>query len=162
MTLEKSPLIRVLGTQTSTNIFRCPLDRDDKDRITLAQAGDGPYYYSYEFTSFNINGTVSPGFTTIIDLGNQAHYFKTSQVRSPSTKIMCVEPVASLNRNDAPSFDTTWVVQSGRWEAFTADLTAVHNYLTLRHNKKSDAGFADGHVQAVSQQYATNLMYLLP
>ncbi len=142
MTLDKSPLIKVLGTQTSTNIFRCPMDREDKDRIALAQAGDGPYYYSYEFTSYNLNGGVNFGFTTIIDLNNKAYYFKTSGVRNPSAKIMCVEPVASLTPNDAPPIDTTWVVQSGRWEPFNAPQTAVHNYLTLRHNKKSDAGFA--------------------
>jgi prepilin-type N-terminal cleavage/methylation domain-containing protein/prepilin-type processing-associated H-X9-DG protein len=162
MTLDKSPLIKLLGTQTSTNIFRCPMDRDDKDRIALAQPGDGPYYYSYEFTSYNIDGNTAPGFTTIIDLNNQAYYFKATDVRNPSTKIMCVEPVASLNPNDAPPIDTSWVVQCGRWEPFNAAQTALNNYLTLRHNKRSDAGFADGHVQAVTQQYATNLMYSLP
>jgi prepilin-type N-terminal cleavage/methylation domain-containing protein/prepilin-type processing-associated H-X9-DG protein len=162
MTLEKSPLIRILGTQTSTNIFRCPADKIDKDRIALAQAGDGPYYYSYEFTSYNINNNLNPGFTTIIDLTGKAYYFKTANVRNPATKVMCVEPVAALTPNDAPSFDTTWVVQSGRWEPFNAAQTAVQNYLTVRHNKRSDAGFADGHVEKITQQQATNLVYSLP
>jgi prepilin-type N-terminal cleavage/methylation domain-containing protein/prepilin-type processing-associated H-X9-DG protein len=162
MTPDKSPLLKLLGTQGSTNIFRCPMDRNDKDRIALAQSGDGPYCYSYEFTSYNVSGTVSPGFTTIIDLSGRAYYFKTVSVRNPSAKILCVEPVASLSPGDAPPNDTTWVVQSGRWEPFNAAQTALNNYLTMRHNKKSDAGFADGHVQAITQQYATNLMYSLP
>jgi prepilin-type processing-associated H-X9-DG protein/prepilin-type N-terminal cleavage/methylation domain-containing protein len=164
MTLDKSPVIKVLSTGTSTNIFRCPTDRDDKDRVTYAQAGDGAYYYSYEFTSYNLENGANLGFTTIIDTAGRAYYYKASDVRNPSGKMMCVEPVASLNPNDAPSIDTApWVVQSGRWEPFTSSAGGTpHNYLTLRHSKKSNAAFADGHVVAVTQQYATNVMYSLP
>ena len=42
MTLDKSPLVKVLGTGGSTNMFRCPMDQIDKDRVTYQQAGDGP------------------------------------------------------------------------------------------------------------------------
>src|SRR5215471_18617901 len=63
MTLEKSPVIVVMGTGANTNVFRCPMDRKDQDRITYAQAGDGPYFASYEFTSFNLKNGISPGFT---------------------------------------------------------------------------------------------------
>ena len=72
--------------------------------------------------------------------------------------MMGVEPVAALTANDAPSRDTTWVAQCGRWEPLSAGGTVI-NYLTLRHNKKSDSVFADGHVEAVGQIYATNRMY---
>jgi prepilin-type N-terminal cleavage/methylation domain-containing protein len=55
MPLNKSTLVTQLGTGGSTNIFRCPADRDDRWRVNPAfqQAGDGPYLYSYEMTSFN-------------------------------------------------------------------------------------------------------------
>src|SRR6478735_3654334 len=68
MTLDKSPVIRMLGTGASTNLFRCPTDQNDKDRVTYAQNAL-PYYYSYEFTSYNVDtaNTVSPGILTIID-----------------------------------------------------------------------------------------------
>ena len=43
-----------------------------------------------------------------------------------------------------------------------ATTNTLNNFLTVRHNKNSDATFADGHSAAVSQMYATNLMYLDP
>jgi prepilin-type N-terminal cleavage/methylation domain-containing protein/prepilin-type processing-associated H-X9-DG protein len=164
-TLNKSTLIRLLGTGASTNIFRCPMDQNDKDRSDprySQAAGQGPYYYSYEFTSYNINNGANAGFTTIIDNANKVYLFKSTQVRSPSSKMMAVEPVASINANDAPAIDTTWVVQCGRWQPFNTGVTAVNNFLTVRHSKKSDACFADGHVEAVGQNYATNPMYSNP
>jgi len=166
MTLEKSPVILCLGTGASTNLFRCPMDRDDSFRNspTYYQANDGPYFASYEFNSFNINNGSSAGFTTIIDLNNKAYYFKTLQVRSPATKILLAEPVAALTANDEPPIERqmgkTWVVQCGRWEVFNTGQTALNNFMSIRHNNKANAAFADGHVMAVGQQYATNLLYL--
>ena len=170
MTLDKSPLIKMLGSGASTNIFRCPADQMDKDRVTYAQAGDGPYYYSYEFTSYNVTAGVSPGFTTIIDTTGKAMYSKSAAVRNPSGKMMCVEPVAALapNPNDEPAIEVslgkTWVVQCGRWQPFgtAAPYTTPGNFLSVRHAKRSDAVFADGHVEAVGQDKATNYIYSLP
>ena len=163
MSIDKSPMVTMLGGTGSTNMFRCPMDQFDQDRVTYAQSGDGPYMYSYEFTSYNVNGTAVYGFTTIIDSSGKAYYFKTTQVRNPAGKIMCVEPVASLRPNDEPPIEAamgkTWVVQCGRWQPFNSGVTALNNFLTMRHNKRSDAVFADGHVEAVGQDYATNAVY---
>jgi prepilin-type N-terminal cleavage/methylation domain-containing protein/prepilin-type processing-associated H-X9-DG protein len=166
MTLDKSTLIRVLGTGGSTNLFRCPTDRDDRDRITYAQQPDGPYFYSYEITSLHLDSNNrNHGFTTIVELNGTSHLFKSSQVKNASKKIMVVEPTASLNPNDEPPIQrqmgSTWVVQCGRWEPLTGS-GGLHNFLTVRHNKKSDAGFADGHAEAISQDYATNSIYFDP
>jgi prepilin-type N-terminal cleavage/methylation domain-containing protein/prepilin-type processing-associated H-X9-DG protein len=166
MSLERSPLLALLGTAGSTNMFRCPMDRENKDRIAQAQSGDGPYYYSYEFTSWDINNGVSSGMTTIINLANQAYYFKSTRVKRPSDKIMVAEPTASLNPNDEPpsqiALGSSWVVQSGRWEPFNPGQTSLHNFETVRHNKKGDVTFADGHAAAVSWQFATNILHLKP
>jgi prepilin-type N-terminal cleavage/methylation domain-containing protein/prepilin-type processing-associated H-X9-DG protein len=170
MTLNKSPVIQGLGTAGNTNLFRCPMDRDDSFRNspTYYQAGDGPYFASYEFTSFNLNGGANPGFMTIIDgkHNDKPYYFKTLQVRSPATKVLLAEPVAALTANDEPPIERqlgqTWVVQSGRWEPFDTAQTTVHNFMSIRHNNKANAAFADSHVAAVGQQYATNLLYLNP
>ena len=165
-TINKSTLIRLLGTGSNTNIFRCPLDRIDKDRITYAQNGDGPYNYSYEFTSYNVNNGQNAGFTTIIDLNNKAYPFKSTQVHTPSSKMMCVEPVASLTPGDEPAIErangSTWVVQCGRWQPMNTAQTAFNNYLSIRHSQKSDAVFADGHTESVGQNYATNIMFSSP
>jgi prepilin-type N-terminal cleavage/methylation domain-containing protein/prepilin-type processing-associated H-X9-DG protein len=165
MTLEKSPLVVLLGTSTKTNLFRCPMDRNDNDRVTYAQAGDGPYYYSYEFTSWDINNGVSAGFTTIIDKNNKPYYFKSTRVINPANKIMGAEPVASLTPDDEPPIEAQlgkqWVVQCGRWEPFSA-AGNLNNFLTVRHNRKGDVTFADGHATAVTGQFATNAIYLKP
>ena len=129
---DKSPMVKVLGTGGSTNMFRCPMDLKDTDRITYAQSGDSPYFYSYEFTSYNIVNGQNVGFTTIVDTAGaagtagKAYYFKTSQVHNPSSKMMAVEPVAALGGQDGPSYDTGWVVECGRWEPFRLCAT-VHS-----------------------------------
>ncbi len=42
-TIDRSPVIQQLGTKGSTNLFRCPLDKDTPDRINDDQPYDGPY-----------------------------------------------------------------------------------------------------------------------
>jgi prepilin-type processing-associated H-X9-DG protein len=145
------------------------MDTSDKDRNNPSYtqvSQDGPYLFSYELTSYNINNGVGSGFTTIVDnvTTHSTYTFKSARVRSPASKMMGVEPVASIvtSPSDAPPIDTTWVVQCGRWEPFNTGITALNNYLSMRHNKKSSAVFADGHVEAVGQDYATNQMYSNP
>ena len=139
---------------------------DDRDRITYAQGGDGPYLFSYEMTSFNVSGSTGSGITTIIDLNGKAYKFKSTAVRRPSSKMMVVEPVARLVPGDEPDIEkamgSSWVVQCGRFEPFNTAKTALNNFLTVRHNKRSNSTFADGHAEAVGQNYATNIIYLDP
>ena len=168
-TLNKSTVIRLLGSGTSTNVFRCPMDTSDKDRLNPSYSQvnqDGPYFYSYEFTSYNINNGAGSGITTIVDnvTTHKTYTFKSTQVKTPSSKMMGVEPVACVVSGpvDAPPYDTTWVVQCGRWQPFNTAQTALNNYLSIRHGKKSDSVFADGHVEAVGQNYATNMVYSNP
>jgi prepilin-type processing-associated H-X9-DG protein len=105
---------------------------------------------------------------TIIDgnNNNKPYPFKTVQVNSPATKILVGEPVAALTPKDEPPIEKqlgiNWVLESGRWEPFKPDLVTLDNFMTIRHNNKANAAFADGHVLAVGQQYATDLLYLLP
>ncbi len=166
MTLNKSTLVTQLGTGGSTNMFRCPMDTDDRDRITYAQSGDGPYLFSYEMTSFNVNGSTGSGITTIIDLNGVAYKFKSTAVRRPSSKMMVVEPVARLVPGDEPDIEkamgSSWVVQCGRFQPFNTAKTSLNNFLTVRHSKRSNTTFVDGHSEAVGQNYATNIIYLDP
>ena len=166
MSLEKSPVIAVLGTGRKTNIFRCPMDRDDSDRIKYAQSGDGPYYYSYEFVSWNIENGVNHGITTIIDSAGKGYRFKSTQVRNAANKVMVVEPTASLNPKDEPpiqiAMGSTWVVQCGRWEPYNSAGTTLNNFMSARHNKKADVTFADGHTAVFTAQQSTNKFYIQP
>jgi prepilin-type N-terminal cleavage/methylation domain-containing protein/prepilin-type processing-associated H-X9-DG protein len=165
MTLDKSPILTGLGTGLHTNIFRCPLDgvANDKDRVTYAQSGDGPYYYSYEFTSWDITGT-NTGFTTIIDTTGKAHPFKSAEVHLPANKILIAEPVAAENERPPVEVQmgSTWLVQCGRWEPYGGS-GGLNNFLSIRHNGKgADVCYADGHASYILWQTSTNLLYLIP
>jgi prepilin-type processing-associated H-X9-DG protein len=166
MTLDKSPLLQLLGSLGSTNILRCPMDRDDTYRVAEAQSGDGPYEFSYEFTSWDIENGVTHGFTTIITASDVPYRFKSALVVNPANKIMVAEPTAALTPNDEPAgqiaLGSQWVVQCGRWEPYNSAGTALNNFMTVRHNKKGDVAYADGHVTAVTWQIATNILYVKP
>jgi len=169
-TINKSTLVTQLGTGGSSNIFRCPTDQNDTFRVNPTYNPDGPYMYSYEMMSFDVTaGNVSAGITTIIDTQlspAKAFPFRSTAVRKPSIKMMVVEPVMALTKFDAPAIDTTWIGECGRFEpcgsVTTVQNVTVANYLTVRHNKRSVSCFADGHTEAVGQNYATNIMYLQP
>jgi prepilin-type N-terminal cleavage/methylation domain-containing protein/prepilin-type processing-associated H-X9-DG protein len=153
--LSDSPMLQELGTAATTNIFRCPMDLDDSSRIAN---GAPVYYYSYGFTSFNLNGTINDGFTTIMDAGVQ-YAFKMAAVRGNANKIMLAEPVVLLKPTDEPPIEVsdgnTWVLECGRFQPLNTPTGGDNNYLSIRHGGKSDATFADGHVAPVPPIDAT-------
>jgi prepilin-type N-terminal cleavage/methylation domain-containing protein/prepilin-type processing-associated H-X9-DG protein len=150
--LKNSPIVAYLGTATSSNLFRCPADRDDSQRIKdYGGTADGIYYYSYTMNSYGITSGVNDGITSIMDKssGSPVWYpFKFSSIKKPSQKIaLCEEQ--SVKSGPECSDPTINILNDGRMT--TGDI------LTSRHNKKGDVGFADGHVQAVTWQFATNI-----
>ena len=163
MTIDKSPIFVDLGNSAaSTNIFRCPLDRDNAARgypnevnATAPAGAPGIYSYSYELVTYNLSGTQNLGFGTIIDTSGNVYRFKSAQVHNPSGKFMIAEQVMTLASWDCPSLDTTWVGESGRFEPLNAG-GALDNYLTLRHDGNADLTFADGHVEAKPWSFGTS------
>lgn len=137
--IEKSPVISLLGKMTTSQavqVFRCPMDKDDSGRLAVGQ----PYYlFSYTMNSYGTEGMSStPGMQV-----------KISRVKRPATKIMLAEEVATTKRGDTPPPPVNYqaVVDDGRW-------VPDGNYVTVRHNKRADVSFADGHVQSVTHQFA--------
>ena len=64
--VEKSPIV-VYTASANSNLFRCPVDKDDRDRITIAD-GYGPYIYSYSMNSYGLgNNNQNLGMTSIND-----------------------------------------------------------------------------------------------
>jgi prepilin-type N-terminal cleavage/methylation domain-containing protein/prepilin-type processing-associated H-X9-DG protein len=159
--LASSPLVMELGTQGSTNIFRCPADKDDTQRIAAEGSANGPYNFSYAFTSFNVVNGVNLGITTIVDDGFLT--FKQSQVYAPANKIMTAEGVTSLLESECPpggisdnSGGHSPCLTSGRWQPFTTETTTgIDNFLTIRHSGNADVTFADGHAAGVPYQFGT-------
>ncbi len=148
--VEKSPIVRTLA-DTSSKLFRCPMDTDDSQRIQEA-AGDpdnGPYLYSYSLTSYNLdNNGINPGMTTIFT-GGETYVFKQAAIRNPAAKIMLAEEVASVGSRDNPTGFK--VINDGRWVPSEGDP------LTARHNGRADVTFADGHVQAVNWEFGSDI-----
>ena len=142
--LKKSPIFVMVGN-TTTNIFRCPMDREPSDR-----SGTPIYPCSFTMTSYDLkNGANLYGMTSVFSAGAR---FRQSGIRNPSGKIMLAEEVAKHSADDNPQPGTyTGIIGDGRW-------VPTKNLLTVRHNKKADVGFADGHVQAVTWQFGTNVV----
>jgi prepilin-type N-terminal cleavage/methylation domain-containing protein/prepilin-type processing-associated H-X9-DG protein len=141
--IEKSPIATSLGS-VSSNLFRCPNDRYDKERVALTD-GNGPYFPSYSMNSYDLSNNRNIGMASIF---NPAPFlFKLGSVRNPSGKIMLAEEQASHRKDESSDpGGTSSIINDGRWVP-TGDI------VTLRHNKKGDVAFADGHAQAVTPRF---------
>jgi prepilin-type N-terminal cleavage/methylation domain-containing protein/prepilin-type processing-associated H-X9-DG protein len=150
--LAQSQLISLLGTGSSTNLFRCPMDISDADRVALHPP---PFTY---YASYSLNG-INPGMSLEWDTsGKNPVRFKLTTVRSLSSKIMMAEESAGLNDpkdNPVPGL-AKGVVADGRWAPSYVGAPGTGDMLTRRHSGKADVAFADGHVEAVPYGYCTN------
>jgi prepilin-type N-terminal cleavage/methylation domain-containing protein/prepilin-type processing-associated H-X9-DG protein len=155
MTLDKSPITAGLG-RINTNMFRCPMDKDDSDRI----ADGAPIYpFTYTVTSFGLENSLNPGVTTIIDTGGAKYAFKITSVKGPSHKIMITEEKATHRAGDAWEIpDTGSIVNDGRFSIGGAPTGGPGNGwsgddITIRHNKRGNVVFVDGHCEAVLPRF---------
>ncbi len=162
--VQKSPITFGLG-QINSNMFRCPLDWDDKGRI--AEGGSigsdpGPYMYSYTLVSFGLSGSFNPGITTVVD-GNQAYVFKITSVKGPSHKIMLVEEQVghSAQESPEPNDPSAPVVNDGRFAVGGTPDNSPPMFgwggddITIRHNKRGNVVFVDGHAEGVLPKFWT-------
>jgi prepilin-type N-terminal cleavage/methylation domain-containing protein/prepilin-type processing-associated H-X9-DG protein len=154
-TLDKSPITAGLG-RINTNLFRCPMDRDDTARL----AESTPIYpYSYTLVSYALKGNANPGISTIIDENGTAYRFKLTSVRGPSHKLMVVEEKSTHKAEDAWEVpDTGSVVNDGRFSVAGAPATGPGNGwsgddISTRHNKRGNVIFADGHAEPVLPKF---------
>ena len=172
MTADRSPILQAIGgTVGTTNLFHCPLDTDNSFRINQGVAAEGySYNFSYEMCSFELTSgtpTANPGPATLIGITGTAYRFKASAIRNPVNKILVAEPCDTLRAGDAPPVDTTWAVETGRWQPFKPGSTAttigaLDNYLTCHHDNRANCAFSDGHAQLIPWQYGTNAIYSAP
>ncbi len=142
----KSPIVAYLGSVNS-NLFRCPLDKDDSERLKLAASdGQSPYYSSYSVTSYGLNGTTCIGMTGIND--GTWHPFRKSNIKNPTSKIMIAEEQSSYKRGEVSDPGAS-IINDGRW-------AAPGDVLTSRHNGRGSVGYADGHVTAIKWRVGLN------
>ena len=147
--VTQSPIVTGLGVINS-NLFRCPLDTDNNARISQYGAvgtDPGPYMYSYTMTSYDLEGTFNPGLTTIVN-ASTAYVFKGAAVRGPGHKIMFAEEQVSHTAVESyqPGNPGASLIDDGRF-------LATGDSITVRHNRRGNAGFVDGHVEPVLPKY---------
>jgi prepilin-type N-terminal cleavage/methylation domain-containing protein/prepilin-type processing-associated H-X9-DG protein len=151
--LAQSQITSLLHNGSSTNLFLCPMDNSDADR--LAQWPTAPPIFTY-FYSYSFNGFSSTGGGMGLQWngsGNSPVHSKLTAVHSASTKIMLAEEPSTKNPKENPG-NANNIIRDGRW----APQTTLPNgdLLTKRHAGNADVGFADGHAQAVTWGYCTN------
>jgi len=159
--VEKSPIIRSLA-DANKSLLSCPKDDTTERLATSTHDSYGPYLYSYSFTGYGLSPDNSNiglgdqanpnyGMASVIvgdPASPQVQLFKDSRIVNPAIKIMLAEERGSLNPNDNPSDDA--FISDGRW-------MPENDLLTIRHGKKGNVAFADGHVQLVDWEFANNI-----
>jgi prepilin-type processing-associated H-X9-DG protein/prepilin-type N-terminal cleavage/methylation domain-containing protein len=154
-TLDKSPITTGLG-KFNTNMFRCPLDKDNSGRL----AEGAPYYnFSYTVVSYGLSGNTCLGLTSIIEQNGAAHLFKLTSVKGPTHKIMFAEEKSTHKSNDAWEIpDTGSIINDGRFAIGGPPAGGPANGwsgddITIRHNKRGNVVFVDGHCEAVPPRF---------
>ncbi|MEO6035417.1 MAG: type II secretion system protein [Verrucomicrobiota bacterium] len=142
--IQKSPIAAHIGS-VSSNLFRCPLDKDDSERIK----GGTPYYSSYSVTSYGISGKASQGMSSIHDNQGTWFPFRSTAVKNPSRKILVAEEQSSYKAGEVSDPGAS-IINDGRW-------ASPGDVLTSRHNKRADVGFSDGHAAIVSWKYGLDI-----
>jgi prepilin-type N-terminal cleavage/methylation domain-containing protein/prepilin-type processing-associated H-X9-DG protein len=145
--VSESSVVRLLGMKDPAPLFRCPMDRTNSP-------GRTSYPYSY-----TLNTWIASQYN-----GDVFEPKKLLSVINPPTKVMCVEEATGPNDFPPSRFKTAddgrWIPELGGGIAYMA--YSGNNNLSMRHNKKGNVNFADGHAQAVDFKFSTNAPNILP
>ncbi len=149
--VEKSLIAVHLGS-VSSNLFRCPLDKDNSERKQLNDGDNGAYNYSYSLTSiWDDSRLINYGMASIFtgSLNNATPYlFKLSSVKLPANKIMLAEEQTTHKALESIDVNgTTSIINDGRF-------VPPGDLITKRHNKKGDINFGDGHAATMLPRLA--------
>ena len=152
--IQQSPIAVFLGNTINSNLFRCPLDRDNSQRFAdTGQPGSdpGPYMWSYSMTSIGVTLLQSGGITSVRDnsggsMNGRWYPFKQGNVKNPARKLMLAEEQTVLKGPEC-SDPGRGIIVDGRYVPGGSDT------LTSRHSKRADVGFADGHAENVKWQF---------
>jgi prepilin-type N-terminal cleavage/methylation domain-containing protein/prepilin-type processing-associated H-X9-DG protein len=155
--VQNSAIARYIGSFT-TNLFRCPSDRDAVDREMAWRrqpAGTNPYLYSYTLVS-HVDGVNNRGMASLYGVGVPPLHFKSASIKSPTQKILLLEENGSARNHSSVVDDGRWVppgnVISGRHKFSRTQAVPVNEYL---RNGRGTVVFADGHVELVPPSHGT-------
>ena len=143
--VSESPIVKLLGVKDPAPLFRCPADQSVLNR-------NG---YSYNYT---LNTWMASQYNGILLIPT-----KLASVRNPAGKIMLVEE--ATGPDDFPRFRSK-TADDGRWipeiGGNAYGLWGGNNNISMRHNNRGNANFADGHSQTADFKFSTNAFNLLP
>lgn len=155
--VQNSAIARYIGNFT-TNLFRCPADRDAPEREAKwrrAPSGSNPYLFSYTFTSYVSDDGQNHGMASLYGSGVPPLHFKGASVKSPTAKIMFVD-------ENSDSFHHASVVDDGRWVPPGNVITARHKFGRKQNlvnqsreffqKGRGGVAFVDGHVDMSAPQ----------
>ena len=154
-----SQIAREIKTGAATNIFRCPMDKDNLGRAAVGAT----YYYSYSVNGQDSGSTTMGGMASSWNgtTGNGWLPYKFSTVRNASMKIMLAEEPTSTSANEMPAgWGVNQIIVDGRWLPGTT--VGGGDTITVRHNKKGNVGFADGHSETEDAIFATQISHTDP
>ena len=148
----------------TTNLFRCPSDKDVIERVRAWQkspTGPNPYLYSYSLTS--IMEDQNHGMGSIYQRGLPPLHFKSTQIKTPTRKLLLVDENGDANLCGPNSLDA---IDDGRWVPEGNVITARHQFPRGRRvplteflrKGKGTVLLADGHVDTVTPQYGKDLL----
>jgi prepilin-type N-terminal cleavage/methylation domain-containing protein len=165
---QNSAVAKYIGSFT-TNLFRCPADRDVLDRAlqwSRSPGSDNPYLYSYSMTSF-IDGNRNHGVGSLYQRGQPPEHFKYSAVVNPSSKMLLVdengdETITELGYGG--------IVDDGRWVPPGNIITARHKYQRRARMSQADyfnggrgtVLFLDYHVETAPPRYGKERQHYDP
>jgi len=151
--LNNSAIAPFLGKIISTNLFRCPSDKVALTRTS--SPGLLAYLFSYSANSYYTNG-VNHGVTSLYpgDLEFCPNMsFKSTMVRSPSSKLMLVEEHPYRDQPDDGRWTPTGKTGSTIGLAHPAPFVSFDSYIANFHGKRGNVSFVDGHVETVKASF---------
>lgn len=153
--VQNSAIAPFLGRFT-TNLFRCPADRDAPEREQRwrrSPTGSNPYLFSYSFTSYveDSGGIRNRGMASLYGAGAPPLHFRSASITAPVNKFMLVEENSDEKQNDS-------VIDDGRWVPPGNALTGRHQFgrgqrvsaAEFLRKGKATVVLADGHVETVT------------
>ncbi len=163
--VQNSAIAKYIGNFT-TNLFRCPSDRDAPEREAAwrrAPSGNNPYLYSYSLTSYVHSDGQNHGVASLYGVGVPPLHFKSASVKNPAQKIMLVDENSDSNHHSS-------TIDDGRWVPPGNVITARHKFgrkVRLTQNEffqkgRGTVAFVDGHVDMVAPVIGTQREYYDP
>jgi prepilin-type N-terminal cleavage/methylation domain-containing protein/prepilin-type processing-associated H-X9-DG protein len=141
------------------SIMRCPGDKLAVTRKTGPPNQGGTrtaYNFTYTLACAGNNNNIAGGLGSGITSGGTTNRFRMTTVVNPSSKFMCLEERQDKNDggNVYPNSGVDEWVSDGRW--INTDL------FTLRHAKRANIGWVDGHAEPIMYNNNTNRNFSEP